>query len=92
MRNSIVSTWGGEALYKSPNAVGLRDRFRELGSPAVVVARLDCGLNAPNFYTAPSLVVAFARASRWRNDGRADVHYRAHIPPEQIETIEDVTF
>lgn len=86
----LLTTWGGEGLYRSSRGVPFRERFRTLGSPAAVVALLDLSEHVPKHLIFPGLYKAFVGSLLRLDDARAEVHYFSPVPPEHIERIEEV--
>ena len=83
----LLSTWGGEGIYRSSVAFRIKEKLGRLGSPAVVVARLQLGGDGPRPLMFPSLHKVFVGALLGLADTGADVFYRAPVPPENIEFV-----
>lgn len=84
----LLSTWGGEAIYwqhaHSDNP--LREKLRSLGSPTIVVARLDVTL--PRTLLAfPGFANVFAAKILGLADVGGDIFYSASIPATHIERL-----
>jgi hypothetical protein len=86
----LLTTWGGEGLYRSSGGVSLCKKLGTLGSPAAVVALLDLSGRVPGHLIFPGLHKAFVGSLLRLDNAGAEVHYFAPIPPEHIERIEEV--
>ena len=86
----LLETWGGEGMYRSSGAVSQRERLKTLGSPTVVVALIELGGPASNHLVFPALHKVFVGAFLGLFDVGADVFYRAAVPSERIESIDEV--
>lgn len=87
----LLTNWGGEGLYSSSGSVLLRERFKTLGSPTKVIALLELGERASNHFVSPPLHKVFVGSLLGLSDVGADVFYRAPVPSEHIEGIENLT-
>jgi hypothetical protein len=86
----LLTTWGGEGLYMSSAAASLRERLKDLGVPTAVVALLSLGERVPDHSIYPSLHKVFVGSFLRLEDVGADVFYWAPVPPERIESLEEV--
>ena len=81
----LLSTWGGEAIY-FPLDKKHGERLRSMGRPSIVVANLD--LSVPGDHDIrPQLGSCLVGLRLTLNRGGSDVHYKAPVPPENIEAI-----
>jgi hypothetical protein len=85
----LLTTWGGEGLYRSSCSVSFRARLKTLGAATRVVALLALE-DASRHSVFPALHRVFVASLLGLPDVGADVHYRSPIPPEHIERIEEV--
>jgi len=85
----LLESWGGECLYMSSLSVPFRSRLQEIGSPTRVTALLALE-DSTKHQIYPSLHKLFVGSLLGLDDLGADVFYRAPIPPEHIEHIEEV--
>lgn len=83
----LLTTWGGEGMYMSSRGAPLRDRFGDLGSPAVVIALLDLGRRNLEHSVFPALHKVFVGAALGLAGVWADVFYRSAVLPEHLERI-----
>lgn len=86
----LLTTWGGEGMYRSSSAVSRCERLKTLGSPTIVVALLELGGHAFNHLVFPALHKVFVGSLLGLFDVGADVFYRAPVPSEHIESIEEI--
>jgi hypothetical protein len=81
----LLSIWGGEVLNPSVDSCQ-SDRLREVGRPAIVIAGLD--FRAPGKHGVfPGLLATFVSTALGLDDAGAAIHFRASIPPEDIQAI-----
>ena len=85
----MLSSWGGEGLYRSSGSVPFRWKLSQLGSPTRVVAHVALE-DSEKHAVYPALHKVFVASLLELNDVGADVFYRSHIPPENVERIEAV--
>src|SRR5258708_31908132 len=85
----LLSSWGGERLYRSSGSVSLRERLTMIGVPTRVVALVALG-DSDSHAVYPSLHKVFVASLLGLDDVGADVFYRLPVPPEHIERIEEV--
>jgi len=80
----LLSTWGGEGVYRSSRSHSLPTHVTELGKPTVVVSLLRSQFITNVFPDLSKIFVAAALqlTARW-----ADVFYGDAIPPSHIEAI-----
>lgn len=83
----LLSTWGGEALYKSSRAERLRPRLCTIGAPAIVVALLDFNLESARHLVFPEMQKIFVAAALGLRPRHADVLFRAPVLPMYIENV-----
>ena len=74
-------------MYMSSKAFGLRERFKRLGKPTVVIALLDIGGRDSPHMVFPALHKVFVGAALYLSDVSADIFYKAPVLPEHIERI-----
>jgi hypothetical protein len=86
----LLETWGGEGMYMSFGAVSQRERLKRLGSPTIVVALIELGGQRSNHLVFPALHRVFVGALLGLLDVGADVFYRAPVPSEHIESLEEI--
>jgi hypothetical protein len=84
----LLKSWGGEGLYCSSRSVPFRARLESLGSPTRVTAQIDFADRKHAVY--PSLHKVFVGSLLRLHDVGADVFYRASIPPEHVQRIDEV--
>lgn len=81
----LLSSWGGEALYRSSG--DMPERLKKMGEPTVVVAVLDVGgRGSPHLFFA-SLHKVFVGSALDLDDAWADVSYKSPVLPIHIEEI-----
>jgi hypothetical protein len=80
----LLSTWGGEGLYRSSRSHSVPTHVRGLGRPTIVVSLLRSRFIKLSF---PSLSKVFVAAALELTDRSADVFYREAVPPSHIEAI-----
>jgi hypothetical protein len=85
----LLSSWGGEGLYRSSGSVPFRSRLTQLGTPARVVALVALE-DSQKHAVYPALHKVFVASLLELNDVGANVFYRSPIPPEHVERIEEV--
>lgn len=85
----LLTTWGGEGMYKSSGAVSLPERLRNLGSPTIVTALLEFGSDGSPHRVFPALHKVFVAVILGLSDVGADVFYHASVTPEHIECIRE---
>jgi hypothetical protein len=85
----LLTSWGGEALYRSSGSVPFRERLKTLGVPTRVVGLLEIE-DASKHKVYPALHRVFVGSFLGLMDVGADVFYRAPVPPEYIERIEEI--
>ena len=77
-------------MYMSSGTELVSERVKGIGSPTVVVALLKFGRPGPQHSVFPALHKVFVGACLGLADVGAEVFYRAPVPPDYIERIEDV--
>ncbi len=85
----LLTSWGGEGLYSSSGSAPFRERLGRLGVPTRVVALLAIE-DASKHKVYPALHRVFVGSFLRLPDVGADVFYRAPVPPEYIDRIEEV--
>lgn len=83
----LLSTWGGEAIYKLLENPDLQSKLKILGAPTVVVARIELSNTCSEHSIYPMLLKTFVGSNLDLTDAHADVFYRLPIPRENIEQI-----
>jgi hypothetical protein len=76
-------------LYRSSGSVPFRERLKTLGVPTRVVGLLAIE-DASKHKVHPALHRVFVGSLLGLTDVGANVFYRAPVPPEHIERIEEV--
>jgi hypothetical protein len=84
----LLSSWGGEALYMSSGSVLFRPRLREMGTSTRVTALV--ALDDASHAIYPALHKVFVGSLLGLSDVGADVFYRASVPPDYIESIDEI--
>lgn len=82
----LLTTWGGEAVYKTSSAQ-IRQILERVGRPAIVTALIDVSGPTVRSSFHPALHKAFLGSFLGLEEYWADVFFRAPIPPQQIESI-----
>ncbi len=77
----LLSTWGGEAIYRY--AGDLEGRLGGLGVPSIVVTEIDLSVEA-RAWTFPALGKLFVEAARAPRSYHASVHHRAIVPAHEV--------
>jgi hypothetical protein len=83
---SLLRTWGGEGIYRSPGAKTLRGRLQEIGTSAVVQACIDI-TGSDRHLCFPALHRVFVGGALGLSDAWADLLYRAPVPGSCVEKI-----
>jgi len=86
----LLTTWGGEGIYRFAEAEPILDQLQRLGTPTVVSALVEINDGVLKMSIFPSLHKAFVASLLGLEDVSAEVHYPAPIPPASIEHIEEV--
>jgi hypothetical protein len=84
----LLSNWGGEALYMSSGSVLFRPQLGEIGTPTRVTALV--ALDDASHAIYPALHKVFVGSLLGLSDVGADVFYRASVPPDRIESIDEI--
>jgi hypothetical protein len=77
-----LSVWGGEGIYNG--AIGVEERVRGLGQPAMVTALIDLSAGWEVIYTAPSLPRLFVGTLLQTRPRHGEAHIIGGIPPEHV--------
>ena len=85
----LLTNWGGEGLYRSSSSIPFRERLKTLGVPTRVVGLLAIE-DGSKHKIYPALHRVFVGSFLGLPDVGADVFYRAPVPPERIERIDEV--
>jgi hypothetical protein len=85
----LLNSWGGEGLYRSSYSVPFRARLETLGSPTRVTSLIALA-DDKNHSVFPALHKVFVASLLGLHDVGADVYYRASIPPEHVQRIDEV--
>lgn len=80
----LLSTWGGEGMYRSSRGHSMPAHVRRLGKPTVVVSLLRAQHIRSVF---PGLSKIFVAAALELTERWADVFYGDAVPPSHIEAI-----
>lgn len=80
----LLSTWGGEGMYRSSRGHSMPAHVRRLGKPTVVVSLLRTQFITSVF---PGLSKTFVAAALKLTDRWADVFYGDAVAPSHIEAI-----
>jgi hypothetical protein len=87
----LLSSWGGEGLYRSSGSVPFRSRLKDIGAPTRVSALLSLE-DARRDSVFPVLHKIFVASLLDLHDVGGEVFYRSAIPPEHIVGVENVDF
>ena len=85
----LLSSWGGEGLYRSSGSVPFRARLARLGSPTRVTSLIALA-DDKKHSVFPALHKAFVASLLGLHDVGADVLYRASISPEHVQRVDEV--
>lgn len=83
----LLTSWGGEGIYKSSKRPPVLEHLNSHSKPAIVVTLLDLGGKSSPHKIYPALHKVFVGARLCLSDLGADVFYKAHVSPENVESI-----